>query len=590
MNLQSVTQLSQPSELAAAFLQGAITAGLALICAYLHARYRKPYFAAWTLAFFLYALRLVAIIIFLLTEDRGWLYWHQVITGWTALALLWASLVFSQQLEWRREYWLAGLFPLVWSYLAIYRLDNFLLAAGPAVLFLSLATAWTGFVFLQHNRSHQSRPAAALALAFFLWSAHHLDYPFLRARGAWNPWGYYLDILLLLIVGGGILLLVLEDQQRGLRVLSSLSGDLQRGGQEELVLALLARPLTLPAVTGSALYRRSSAADRFTHGAGVCTDWAGEQPEGEPERAIFRVMSTGQPAVIRTRSGRARSRHAYIVGLPLFRGDAVEGVLVVVGRARDPFAALDEEFLIALGHQVGAALAHADLYDRLEERTEQLERLAARMVSQHEEHRARLARELHDETAQVFTAVRLQVALARESAEGKSRGHLDHAVELISSGIRSVRSVATDLRPALLDDLGLLPAIKAQVRSFGERTGISTTFSAPDALPQLIEDAEVAAFRAIQEGLSNVVRHAEADAVNVWMRLDAESLFITVEDDGRGIRDEEVDGSGAGGHMGIAGMRERITSLGGQLTLRSREGEGTVLEVSLPTDARLTSR
>ena len=126
------------------------------------------------------------IVSFLLTGGWIWLYWHQVVTGWTALALLYAALVFSRGLRWRHWYLALVLFPPVWSYVAIYRLDHFLWAAGPAVLFLSLATLWTGLVFLRYRRRVGSSGARLLASAFLLWGLHHLDYPFLRARGAYE--------------------------------------------------------------------------------------------------------------------------------------------------------------------------------------------------------------------------------------------------------------------------------------------------------------------------------------------------------------------------------------------------------------------
>ena len=99
---------------------------------------------------------------------------------------------------------LALLFPLGWSYVAIYVLDSFLFAALPAVLFLSAVTAWTGWIFFAFWRRVRAPGAGLLAGALFLWAVHHLDYPFLRARGAWAPWGYYLDIALMLATAGGI--------------------------------------------------------------------------------------------------------------------------------------------------------------------------------------------------------------------------------------------------------------------------------------------------------------------------------------------------------------------------------------------------
>jgi signal transduction histidine kinase len=573
------------TELAAAFLQAGITIGLVTVCLYLYARYHKAYFAAWALAWFLYALRLGAIISFLVTEHWGWLYWHQVLTGWTALAFLWAALVFSEQVQWRDRYWILVLFPPLWSYIAIYRLDEFILAAGPAVLFLSIATLWTGVVLWRHHRRLGSLPAAITAVAFFLWSLHHLDYPFLRARGAWNPWGYYLDIVFELAIGVGILLLVLDDQYRGLSVLSGLSGDLQSGaGEDEVLDALLSRLLTLPAVLGAAMYGFRSGT--FLRGAGVCGDWTGEDPIGSSEVAIARVVESGEPEVLRGwPASDSDPGHAYTAALPIFRGESIQGALLVVGSSRDPFAVLDTPFLLALGHQVGAALANADLYQKLEERKADLERLAARMVHHQEEERRRLSRELHDESAQVFAAVKLQLGIARESAAAEHSPVLDRAMDLVGSGIRSIRAVARNLRPSLLDDLGLLPALRALGGDFAGKMGIPVTINAPDSIPELSAAAELAVYRALQEALSNVARHSAASTVEVELSYDREDLTLTVRDDGRGPPAGDFD-TLADGRMGLAGMRERALALGGSVELEAQEQTGTLLRLRIPVTDR----
>jgi len=155
------------SELAATLLQGAITTGLAVLCMHLYTRYRRPWFGWFALAWGIYVLRLLCILNFLFTTSRVWLYWHQVTTGWTALALLWAALVFLRQPQARPRYLLVALFPLLWSFIAIYQLHHFLWAALPAVLFLSGATAWTGWVFWRHHRIVSSPGARLLAIAFF---------------------------------------------------------------------------------------------------------------------------------------------------------------------------------------------------------------------------------------------------------------------------------------------------------------------------------------------------------------------------------------------------------------------------------------
>jgi signal transduction histidine kinase len=576
-------------ELDAALLQAAITAALAALCVFLFLRHRKPYFGWWAGAWGLYLLRIVAITSFLLSSHRIWLYWHQVVTGWTALALLYAALAFSQQIRWRWWYLGLVLFPPVWSYVAIYRLKHFLWAAGPAVLFLSLATLWTGWVFFRYRQKVASSGATLLAVAFGLWGLHHLDYPFLRARGTWAPWGYYLDILLALAVGAGILLLVLDDLRRGLGALSALSGDLQRAGREQDVLdALLARPLTLPAVSGSALYTVDDSRPRFVRGAGVCAGWNDHSLTASASAVLDRVIETGRPQFTSEWSDAnpGGSAFAYAAVLPILRGEQVLATLVLVGHARDPFTALDDKFLLALGHQVGAALENADLYSRLETRTVELARLSARMIEQHEAERRRLSRELHDETAQVFSAVKMELEVLREKARPEQAARLAQVLELIDTGIRSIRNVTNDLRPSLLDDLGLLPALRSLVADFSERSGIHTGLAAPSVLPPLSREAELALFRALQEALSNVLRHADARSVDIGISVNEEGVLLQVSDDGRGlppgVSAEKLE---LAGHMGLAGMRERITALGGTVQLRGRDGNGALLEVLVPAGA-----
>jgi signal transduction histidine kinase len=580
------TPLASAVELNAALLQATITAALAVLCAFLHSRYRKPYFAWWAGAWGLYFLRIAAITSFLLSNQRVWLYWHQVVTGWTALALLYAALVFSQQIRWRTWYLAWVLFPPIWSYIAIYRLQHFLWAAGPAVLFLSFATLWTGWVFLRYRQRVASSGATLLTLAFGLWGVHHLDYPFLRARGSWAPWGYYIDILLALAVGAGILLLVLDDLRRGLGALSALSGDLQRAGRQQDVLdALLARPLSLPAVRGTALYSVHESKGRLLRGAGVCADWTDGALGPAASAVLAHAIETGRPQFAGDwfDAGSGHRSYAYAAVLPILREDAVIAALVLVGDARDPFTALDDKFLLALGHQVGAALENADLYSRLESRTVELARLSARMIEQHEEERRRLSRELHDETAQVFSVVKMELGLLRNAVQPDTANRLDHVLGLIDTGIRSIRNVTNDLRPSLLDDLGLLPALRSLVADFSERSGIRTDLAVPAALPPLSREAELALFRALQEALSNVLRHANAGTVDVGISISAEGLLLQVSDDGRGLpagmTSERLE---LQGHMGLSGMRERITALGGRVRIRPNDGAGALLEVLVP--------
>lgn len=591
MNQTPSTPFPPTTELHAAVLLAAITFGLAALCGLLYRRYRKPYLGWLAVAWFLYLLRVGAIVSFLASHQWSWLYWHQVLTGWTALALLWAALVFSWQLEWRRRYGLLVLFPLAWSYVAIYRLDNFLLAAGPAVLFLSLVTLWTGWTFLRYYRRVRATGAALLSGALVLWGVHHLDYPFLRARGAWSPWGYYLDILFLFATGAGILMLVQDELRRGVAALSALSGDLQpRRDERDGLGTLLQRPLALPTVRGSAMIALEGDRARCVAGAGACDGWAEAPLPSRAAEAAVAAIRSGRPALLRDwpdpRPGSGGRRFPYAALLPVWRGGSATGALLLVGDARDPFTALDESFLRALGSQIGAALEHADLYRRLEARTAELARLSTGIMEQQEAERRRLSLELHDETAQVLAAVKLQLGLLAERVEPGLAQHVAHTVELIDAGMRSVRRVTEQLRPSLLDDLGLVPALRSLAESFAERAGIAVSLDAPAALPPLGRETELALFRATQEALANVARHAAARTVRVLLADGSGRLTLEIADDGRGLpADFDLAQAEQAGHLGLAGMRERIGALGGSAEITGAPGAGVRVRLEIPLTA-----
>jgi signal transduction histidine kinase len=579
--------LTAGAELHPALLQATITLGLAGLCVLLYRRYNKRYLLWWAVAWSLYLLRLVAIIAFLTTGRQVWLFAHQVFTGWTALALLWSALVFSRDTPFSPAYLALIPIPLVWSLFAVNAGSSplrFYLAAIPAVLFLSLANLWTARVFLRFRHQTRSRGALILGVAFLFWGLHHLDYPLLRARGGWNPWGYYLDIIFALSVGLGIMLLVLEDVDRGLTALAALSGDLQRGeAVGDGLAALLARPLALPGVRGTAMYLRETG--RYVRGAGIAGAWAGRAPSADAMPTIRAAVEGRHPVSVRDWHESVSSERAFAFAavLPIFRRQEVNAALIIVGDARDPFTALDESFLLALGQQVGAALENSELYQSLRRRTDELERLGSNTIRAHEDERRRLSLELHDETAQVFSAVKLQLGMLREKVSTAQTERVDRIMSLVDAGMRSIRNVTEELRPSLLGDLGLVPALRALIRDFGHRASIETSFTGPDHVDGLDEDAELALFRAVQEGLSNVARHADARRVDVTLDQEEGVLRIDLVDDGRG----PATMAAADGRMGLAGMRERLSAFGGHAELAAAARGGARLTIRLPTPGRV---
>jgi len=212
---------------------------------------------------------------------------------------------------------------------------------------------------------------------------------------------------------------------------------------------------------------------------------------------------------------------------------------------------------------------------------EQLRALAARLQSVREEERTRVAREIHDELGQALTAIKLDLtALLRDlpSDQEPAVRHGQSILKLLDETIQSVRRIATDLRPGVLDDLGLVAAVEWAAEEFQARTGIKCRVSLPESDIAMDPEHATALFRIFQETLTNVARHANATQVNIRLVQNGD-LSLEVRDDGKGIREGQLS---AGQSLGILGMRERALLLGGELTISGGPGKGTIVKVRIP--------
>jgi signal transduction histidine kinase len=204
--------------------------------------------------------------------------------------------------------------------------------------------------------------------------------------------------------------------------------------------------------------------------------------------------------------------------------------------------------------------------DRLAARTTELEQLTRLMLRVQEDERRRIARELHDEAGQVLTAVKIELEL-----DGR-----DEAGALVGRALAQVRDLSNLLRPSALDDLGLVAALRALVDDFSARTRIAVTLDLDGAGRRLPPDVEVVLYRVAQEALTNVARHAQASEARVQIVSDDDAVHLVVEDDGRGA------GRNASPHLGWLGMRERLTSVGGRLSIGEARGGGLRLDAYIP--------
>lgn len=234
---------------------------------------------------------------------------------------------------------------------------------------------------------------------------------------------------------------------------------------------------------------------------------------------------------------------------------------------------------------------HDELELRVQERTkalvesnERLRELSHRLMNVQETERRRIAHDLHDEIGQSLTAMKLGLREADSVLEsGPTASLLTDSLKILDEVIRQVRSLALDLRPSLLDELGLVPALRWYIKSQGERAGWETEYSAHEGDNHLPQGVEITCFRIVQEALTNVARYAEATHVRVTLERQGDRLVLDIEDNGKGFNVEQAKTRARTGiSIGLLGMEERARLVGGELTITSSPKTGTRLTASLP--------
>ncbi len=271
-----------------------------------------------------------------------------------------------------------------------------------------------------------------------------------------------------------------------------------------------------------------------------------------------------------------RSFPAEYASYPIHDSDSIVGAVVT-------FSDISERKRTELALQV----VHLELEQRVEERTAELRvthdalrRLSAHLNSIREEERAHIARDIHDEFGASLTALQLDLNWLRQRLSGEPAysAHIDRMLEVAGTAMGSVRRILNDLRPGVLDHLGLWVALECLLQNLQERTGLNCTFScSPETERRRFgREAEIAIFRIVQEVLTNVQRHAQAKSVRLDAQFVAGNLLLFVADDGKGMQVPVQPTT-----FGLLGMRERALALGGNLEIVSAHGQGTTVKLVL---------
>jgi signal transduction histidine kinase len=219
--------------------------------------------------------------------------------------------------------------------------------------------------------------------------------------------------------------------------------------------------------------------------------------------------------------------------------------------------------------------------ERLRNSLEEVRRLSEHLQNIREEERAHIAREIHDELGQKLTVLKMDISWINKKIglkEESVKARMEELIAMLDETVGSVRRISSDLRPSLLDDLGLTAAMEWQLNEFEKRFEIKTCFKSHDDAIKLTESVKIGLFRIFQESLTNVARHSRAKKVTVALNRKNDSIVLSIADDGTGFDKQSADNNKT---LGLLGMKERTAMIGGTFEINGKPGKGTKVVVTI---------
>ena len=264
----------------------------------------------------------------------------------------------------------------------------------------------------------------------------------------------------------------------------------------------------------------------------------------------------------------------------LFRGNELIGCLITAF-ARKPKVLPEDEITLlrGLADQASSAIENAELFEQVRAGRERQRKLAKSLVDIQEAERRHIAKELHDHLGQLLTGLQFMLESTKHQSSGRQRLDLEEIQNSVTDIIEQVREMSLNLRPSMLDDLGLVPTLKWHFERFTRQMGVRVDFYCDEVLSRFPADIETAAYRIVQEAMTNVARHARVKSVFVGLAIQQDTLWVEVVDKGRGFDASTVLEKPS---SGLGGMRERAELAGGYLLIRSVLEQGTQVIAALP--------
>jgi signal transduction histidine kinase len=283
-----------------------------------------------------------------------------------------------------------------------------------------------------------------------------------------------------------------------------------------------------------------------------------------------------------------RAKAKALWGVPLRINDQVIGVLVIGFHKPYDWLPTEKELLTAIAERSALAIEKARFNDTLREREARIAELSAYLLRAQEEERKRISRELHDATGQQLMVIRLYLGMLDGNNKGDVndlRKKIGETVAVVDQTIEGIRRIIAKLSPLVLEELGLIAAVRKEAKDFTKRTGVRTRVAVSENVGRLSNQTETAVYRVVQEALHNVAKHAKAKNVTLQMARENDAISLVIQDDGVGI----TAGPVVGRNFGLAGMQERVAMLGGIAKLASSKNKGTRIEVKVPVTQRADS-
>ncbi len=279
--------------------------------------------------------------------------------------------------------------------------------------------------------------------------------------------------------------------------------------------------------------------------------------------------------------------YASVALIPVRTKERIVGLIQINDRRKGRFSLESIEMLEGIAAHIGSGLMRKRLEEELTQSHKALRALLGSVDQAREAERARIARDMHDDLGQILTAIKMDLRWVERATGGQVtaldigevRARITAAIEMVNTMMASVQELAASLRPSVLDSFGVAAAIYSENRRFQTRSGIACRASLPDTLPIIPEAVATAIFRIFQECLTNVARHSGATRAGVRMAVNAGSIVLRVYDNGKDIAPEFLDGPYT---LGLLGMKERASALGGQILFRRGNRHGTLVTLRVP--------